>query len=343
MGLLDTNLNDMKKSPRRSDKIMKGEEMNMRGLLDAATNIPVAGDALSGGMALYDLAKGDYGSAAANALGVLPFVSAGMVKGVGKAADAVSGAKKMTEYELRHEIARKNAVEMLGLPENNTAMDRARALEARPAYHGTTADVPQFDLRYYGSDGVPYKEPAIFSSPDTFLASDYAINKFDREISDAMRNLEATKRSNPGVYDDSYESARKGVSDAFAKVNSEGRPETGGGANVMPLMILGDHMKVDANGQRFMQAIPQNLDAAKAGRFDGVEFSNVIDNASPASDYATTVYATLNPSRIRSRFAAFDPARINEADIMGYADPTLLGGIAGGGLLGLGAYKAYNE
>jgi hypothetical protein len=40
----------------------------------------------------------------------------------------------------------------------------------------------------------------------------------------------------------------------------------------------------------------------------------------------------LSPSRdIRSRFAAFDPARRNEADILGRADPNLLM------LLGIGA------
>ena len=46
-----------------------------------------------------------------------------------------------TQYELAHEAAQKNAVEMLGLPPNNTAMDRARALGYdQPVYRGTNAD-----------------------------------------------------------------------------------------------------------------------------------------------------------------------------------------------------------
>jgi len=61
--------------PRNSDRIQAGQPLNLRGAFEAATNIPVVGDALSGGMAMYDAAKGDYGSAAMNALGVLPFVS----------------------------------------------------------------------------------------------------------------------------------------------------------------------------------------------------------------------------------------------------------------------------
>lgn len=68
--------------PRKSDRIMPGTPMNARGLMEAATNIPVAGDALSGGMAVYDAAHGNYGSALMNALGVLPFVPSfgGMIK-----------------------------------------------------------------------------------------------------------------------------------------------------------------------------------------------------------------------------------------------------------------------
>lgn len=85
MGLLDTQYATVNaKNPRKSDRQMPGEQMNVRGLLDAATNIPVVGDALSGGMAVYDAANGDYGSAAMNAVGVLPFIGgAGMIKSVG--------------------------------------------------------------------------------------------------------------------------------------------------------------------------------------------------------------------------------------------------------------------
>lgn len=65
-------------------KIWESTPLNARGLLDAATAIPVAGDALSGGMAVYDALRGDYGSAAMNAVGVLPFIGgAGMIKQVG--------------------------------------------------------------------------------------------------------------------------------------------------------------------------------------------------------------------------------------------------------------------
>jgi len=55
---------------------------------------------------------------------------AGNIKPVGK-----------TPYELAQEVAQKNAVEMLGLPKGNTAIDRAKALGFNldvPLYRGST-------------------------------------------------------------------------------------------------------------------------------------------------------------------------------------------------------------
>ena len=78
--------------PRNSDRIQTGQPLNLRGAFEAATNIPVVGDALSGGMAMYDAAKGDYGSAAMNALGVLPFVSGTFIGKGAKTWDAIKAA-----------------------------------------------------------------------------------------------------------------------------------------------------------------------------------------------------------------------------------------------------------
>lgn len=78
--------------PRNSDRIQPSQPLNLRGAFEAATNIPVVGDALSGGMALYDAANGDYGSAAMNALGVLPFVSGTFIGKGAKTWDAIKAA-----------------------------------------------------------------------------------------------------------------------------------------------------------------------------------------------------------------------------------------------------------
>lgn len=60
----------------------------------------------------------------------LALAFAGNIKTVGK-----------TPYEIAQEVAQKNATKMLGLPANNTAMDRAKALGFNldvPLYRGTT-------------------------------------------------------------------------------------------------------------------------------------------------------------------------------------------------------------
>lgn len=94
MGLLDASYSAVNtKKPRKSDRILPATELNARGLLDAATNVPIAGDALSGVLAAYDAAKGDYGSAAVNALGVLPFVSGTFIGKGAKTWDAVKAAE----------------------------------------------------------------------------------------------------------------------------------------------------------------------------------------------------------------------------------------------------------
>jgi hypothetical protein len=76
-------------------------------------------------------------------------------------------------------------------------------------------------------------------------------------------------------------------------------------------------------------------DARKAGA-KGVVFKNIKDpgirdTIGPVGNprKPATVVAVFDPKTIRSRFAAFDPAKKNSAD--------LLASVGGGGLLGLGA------
>ena len=45
--------------PRNSDRIQAVQPLNLRGAFEAAQNIPVAGDVLSGVMAAYDAANGE--------------------------------------------------------------------------------------------------------------------------------------------------------------------------------------------------------------------------------------------------------------------------------------------
>jgi len=180
-------------------------------------------------------------------------------------------------------------------------------------YHGTTADVSAFDPGFSGSDGVGYSAPAFFATDDTTLASDYASSKLNRNIADAMRAMQKWKNENPGDYGDEYEARYDAVKAAFATVK-DGR-EQGGGANVMPLyMSLKNPLEVDAKGQRFMAVMPTAVADAVANGYDGAIVRNVIDNASPATNYPATVYFVLKPEQIKSATGnrgTFDPSDAN--------------------------------
>ena len=346
MGLLDSNYSAVNgKKPRNSGRLFAGEELNGRGLLDAATNIPVVGDALSGGMAIYDAAKGDYGSAAMNALGVLPFVSGSMVAKGSKVADAVNG-KKLTEFEQRHLTAQKNAalpIEQggLGLPFDNTAMQRADALGFdTPAYHGSGRDFTEFKNSMLGA-----KTGAKSAQKAHFFAS-------NPEVSNTYVNTSHVYNDSPPVYEKLFNNPE--AFDAFTKAETKDAKWAvlqNNGMNyssgqVMPVLLNKGKTRVkDYGGAGYRDATYNDeLIAARKAKKDSVELKNTYDRGPhEGSNAITDIYAVFDPSNVRSRFAAFDPMRRHESDLLGYADPRLLAGIAGGGLLGLGGYSLMGD
>ena len=115
-------------------------EVTPQGLLDTASlasaPVPIAGDAiglLADAYRMRDPAERTPLNYGLMAMGVLPFVPSGLSKArkaLGKADDA---KRAKTAFEVAHEVAQKNAALPvskggLGLPPNNTAMDRARAM-----------------------------------------------------------------------------------------------------------------------------------------------------------------------------------------------------------------------
>ena len=101
------------------------------------------------------------------------------------------------------------------------------------------------------------------------------------------------------------------------------------GANVMPLLINTQGFKVkDFKGSHYRDETYNDLiKEAAASKMPGVLMKDTFDPGQKAYNEITDVFAVIDPSRIRSRFAAFDPARINEPDILAAGVP--LGLIAG--------------
>lgn len=238
---------------------------------------PVTGDIQSGVMAANDLKQGNYGSAALNGLGLLPFVPsmAGMIASKGdKVADAI---RPLTQYELAQHIAQKNAVEMLGLPPNNTAMDRAKAMGFdvnNPVYHGTDKSFDAFDINKIGSQtSMPLNFPkGIYTSPNVEVSLNYG---------------------------------------------------KGEGQNVIPLLM---------NKQNPISITDDITSAEAFKRFNAGDVDTFLSN---------NVAIARNPNQLRSRFAAFDPARAHEADLLGSITPEMAGLLAVGSGAGVG--YAYNK
>lgn len=99
------------------------------GILDVNQYLPVTGDIQSGILAAQDLGEGAYGSAALNALGLLPFIPAmgGVVKKAGKAAkitdldlneSGIAIAKSFFGWnpDLINKAANKNPISVVKLP-----------------------------------------------------------------------------------------------------------------------------------------------------------------------------------------------------------------------------------
>jgi len=186
-----------------------------------------------------------------------------------------------TAFSEAHELARQNAVKMLGLPETNTAMDRAKAMGFdvdTPVYHGTTND---------------------FLEPNTASRAFYATD--DPEISN--------------IY-------------AMAEGRHKGLREVNAGANVIPLIGKKNLLTVSDIGPDGHGWISDNIKTAlglppetssrqlymkanDAG-YDGLKMTDYSDLGGDNQ----TQYVFPLGKNIRSRFAAFDPAKANSANIL---------------------------
>lgn len=212
----------------------------------------------------------------------------------------------ITEFDRRHQIAQQNAALPkeqggLGLPPNNTAMDRAKALGFEDGWaHGSPSNnIKRFNGSSFGAEGR-------------------------------------------GTY----------ATDYFPEASTySGLKE---GATNYPIMVKRDKTLTAGVGEKS----PYNLlnaetDDALSAALKSGGYESITATQPPTADWLIKAgsipmperrhFVTENPSNIRSRFAAFDPMRVNDADLLGAASPEFLSALSiltGGGLLGYGAYKS---
>lgn len=182
-----------------------------------------------------------------------------------------------TQFDIANEIAQKNAVEMLGLPPNNTAMDRAKAMGFdKEGFHATGADFRKID-------------------PEMIAKSDFGT-------------------IGQGFYIDPSKNAA--YSNLVARINQAKSPQ-----NIMPVRFKSGNL-YDMTGM----IGPTSAEGSKRLT------ANMKEAGFPGTltylpDGSINEVAIFDPSIVRSRFAAFDPKRINDPDLLAAGIP--LGLLAG--------------
>lgn len=279
----------------------------------------------------------------------------------------------MTKYEIAHDEARINAAKPieqggLGLPPDNTAMDRARAMGFVDAYHGTRSDISQIDPSRFGdTTRARSAKEAFFSSADPVTAESYAMNlpdayfqkaaskaeKYFNESRAELRNDVASLRfqasraesSKPSFGTDEYKQWRERNAPLFDELHSaEAKLQNDWesfftqniqpmrsrawyqGSNIMPLKVqTSGFIERDFPLGYRDESYIDIINAAKERGAPGVVFKNTRDSAGLGENAPLTdIFATLDPTRVRSRFATFDPAKRDSADLLAMnASPSL--------------------
>ena len=320
MAAMDTGKVEMRKAPGAK----KAEEA----LSTAAEFIPFVGAGKAA-------AEGDYGSAALQAgmdVAGGPLLKGAAALGGKFLAPALAGAikaKRMKAVAPQDEalrIAEQKGVEILGLPPGNTPMDRAKAMGLIDAYHGTADDVVKIDPAKLGSStGAQSAKKAFWAVSDPTTARGYAeyaaTDAKVKKLIDAAEKAE--KKGDWDLYDDLLRKA-----EALQAENVRNPLQ---GQNIMPLMVRANRgvrgAEMDAKGAEFVDlegGVNKFLDQALRENKDLGVIKNLADDVGMSGRPATH-FAVMNPSVVRSRFAAFDPSRIHENDLL-----------AGIGALGIG-------
>jgi hypothetical protein len=239
------------------------------------------------------------------------------------------------------EVAQRNAalpVEQggLGLPANNTAMDRARAMGFdvdNPMYHGTASDFRRLDPNVMGeATGARTAREAFWTTDSPDVARTYAEysatgSKVRKLLDDADKAADLKQWNK---YDDLVRQAES-LEAAFVR-------DYGQGQNIMPMFgRRGDLRPVNMQGRSYddfgvSDEILEGLQNAGIDNISGLEL-RALDDAVGRTNLPSTHFGFTDPTAVRSRFAAFDPKRSKESDILA----SILAGLGLGSLSLLGA------
>ena len=248
---------------------------------------------------------------------------------------AIGTQRPLTEFEQAHLTAQRNAALPvnqggLGLPADNTAMDRARAMGwDTDVYHGTDVDISEFDISRAGEKMKKDWGDASYHAPDTSSANYYATESGAKLAKDkAFKNYEAVEASEiaKGYKGHGWNQTLQDALKEYRKAAALAK-ETPTGANVIPLMLN------TKNAEKYIVQsgmtdpyLAENLNMAKRGK----DVAIIMNNPETVSEFAV-----FDPKKIRSRFAAFDPFNRDSSNLLATTAPLVP-------TTALGAYM-YNE
>lgn len=240
----------------------------------------------------------------------------------------------------------------LGLGPNNTAIERAKALGySENAFHGTNTDFPAFKTN--AGKGKTQGTGAFFTENPS-VASTYTSGIDGGNVMPTMLRVDT-----PVVVD--AKGANWNYLGKNTKVSAPKLQVADKEGDALMAELFGDSASSMIEKKAFSKSLgklwPDEFRFNDAASTDdlarwankegyGSMVFNAVKDRGPTGTFANAESALpskntviFNPANIRSRFAAFDPARRNEADLLGRADPRLLALIGGGGLLGYNAMK----
>jgi len=311
----DKNLTDKQK--------FRLQEPKDPSLLDVVSTVPnPVGDVASGLLAAQDVSKGNYGTAALNALGLLPFVPSigGVIKNNGKN----TLVNPIEEYAMYHRPPMKDS----GAPLHD--------LTGGGDYYPDDIYSPMA-MQYYGT-GEPSLDKATISiikqykdKPNAMVTMYRAIPDFNKEVNSEIKKLNKLAGyksqfgffpigdktydeirnkypvSNNLSYNQQQENVLRDINEKIAELTNQIKP--------LPSINSGDWVTVNK------QYAKEHGESALGGNY------KILSQKVPA----------------KKLFTNADSIHEFGYDETGKATPQLLAYIASGGLLSAGAYKATQE
>jgi len=211
----------------------------------------------------------------------------------------------------------------LGLRPNNTAAERAEAIGfTQPAYHGTTGNFSAFDeAKRGGETGAKSAKLADFASSSPKVASGYSLLGSPRTEIMLGRAYDLAKERGDKWYIDRLDEmirddqVKPYIMPPGKYMLSDTVPE---GANVMPLLINTKGFSVeDFKGGNYRdKPYSSVVNKAKEEGLPGSVLKNTDDSAHKDYIEISDIISTLDQSRMRSKYAAFDPLKRDEAGLM---------------------------